>query len=267
MITETFPAGKLIFSEGDLGDRAYRVIEGRVEISIQDEGGKLVLATLGVGEIFGEMAMVESRSRSATARVLEPAKVEVLTQDDFQRVFSQGEEQLLPYLTTIFDRLRMTNDRLLAALDRLNELEPSVPRRHQETYGALPSLGVVRVEPDSDEMRQQTALREQVANSFPFQFGRRGELAGTEAVIRNQLLIADRTPYRVSRQHCVLDCSSGDFYVEDRTSKLGTIVNGVRIGGKSRETRVKLTSGANSLVLGGLDSQVRFVLTVGPQSA
>jgi CRP-like cAMP-binding protein len=267
MTIETFPAGKLIFSEGDFGDRAYRILQGSVEISIQDEGGKLVLSTLGVGEIFGEMAMVESRSRSATARVLEQTEVEVLAQEDFQRVFSRGNGQLLPYLTTIFDRLRMTNDRLLVALDRLNELEPSGIRQHQESYGSLQSSGAVNIRPDSSEMKQQTALQEQVAKSFPFQFGRRWELAGTEAVIRNQLLIADRAPYRVSRKHCVLGQSLSDFYIEDRTSKLGTIVNGIRIGGQSCETRVKLTSGVNTLILGGLDSQVRFVLTVGPQSA
>lgn len=41
MRTEKVPAGKLIFTEGDNGDEAYRIIEGRVEISIHDNGQKL----------------------------------------------------------------------------------------------------------------------------------------------------------------------------------------------------------------------------------
>ena len=65
MKTDKFQALKLIFAEGDRGEEAYRVIEGSVEISIQRSGQKLVLARLGAGETFGEMAMIESRPRSA----------------------------------------------------------------------------------------------------------------------------------------------------------------------------------------------------------
>jgi len=262
MKTEKFPASKLIFTEGDHGDEAYRVIDGLVEISIQDEGQKLVLATLGEGEIFGEMAMIESRPRSASARVLEPTTVEVIARDDFQQILAKGGEQLVPYLTTIFDRLRVTNDRLLAALDKLNALEPARgPRRH-ERFGSLESSIPVQIEPDTDEMRQQTALQKRLVRSYPFQFGRRADLAGAEAVVPSQLLVADRSPYRVSRKHCIMDTSADGVFIEDRTSKLGTIVNGISIGGSSRETRVRLIRGANTLVLGGLDSQVRFILTV-----
>ncbi|WPJ95045.1 cyclic nucleotide-binding domain-containing protein [Coraliomargarita algicola] len=262
MKIQKIPAGKLIFSEGDLGDEAYRVIEGCVEISIKEDGKRLVLATLGEGEIFGEMAMVESRPRSASARALEATTLSVIARDDFEIALSNREEELVPYLATIFDRLRVTNDRLLAALDKLDELEPTRPHRNPEILSPSKSAFKVQVEPDADEIRLQTALRARVVEHYPFQFGRRGELAGAEAVIPNQCLVADRAPYRVSRKHCILDSNADGVYVEDCGSSLGTIVNGIRIGGKSRETRVRLSSGKNSLVLGGADSQVRFVLTV-----
>lgn len=116
MKTDKIQAFKQIFAVGDHGDKAYRVVEGSVEISIQENGQKLVLALLGAGEIFGEMAMIESRPRSATARALEPTTLEVIARLDFQEVLDEGGEQLVPYLTTIFERLRVTNDRLLVAL-------------------------------------------------------------------------------------------------------------------------------------------------------
>ena len=78
MKTDKFQASKLIFAEGDHGEQAYRVIEGSVEISIQRDGQKLILAILGADETFGEMAMIESRPRSATARALEPTIIEVI---------------------------------------------------------------------------------------------------------------------------------------------------------------------------------------------
>ncbi len=265
MRTEKFPQGKLIFAEGGVGAEAYRVISGRVEISIQDEGQKLVLATLGENEIFGEMAMIENRPRSASARVLESTEVEVIEREDFQNILSQGGEQLMPYLTTIFDRLRVTNDRLLGALDKLDQLEPVKNPRSREVFEDLKNTISVEVEPDSDEMSQQTALQARVIQRYPFQFGRRGEFAGADAHTQNQLLVADRSPYRVSRKHCILDASSDGVFIEDRSSKLGTVVNGVRIGGGSLERRVRLNTGLNFLILGGLDSQVRFRLKVGSQ--
>ena len=59
MKKEIYPVGKTIFSEGDPGEHAYRIISGCVDIIIQEEGQQVVLATLGEGEVFGEMAMID----------------------------------------------------------------------------------------------------------------------------------------------------------------------------------------------------------------
>ncbi len=262
MRTDKFQASKLIFSEGDPGDEAYRVAEGSVEISIQRDGQKLVLAILGAGETFGEMAMIERRPRSASVRTLEPTMIEVISRQDFQQMLDEGGEQIVPYLTMIFDRLRVTNERLLMALSQLNELQPAVKHRHQDIFGSSRSSVIVQIEPDSEEMRQQTSLRKRRLRFFPFHFSRRAQLAGVEQMVQNQLLIADRSPFRVSRKHCIIDTSGDAVFIEDKTSQLGTIVNGIPIGGKSLETRAKLIRGANTLVLGGQDSQVRFRIVV-----
>jgi CRP-like cAMP-binding protein len=262
MKTDKFQASKLIFSEGDQGDEAYRIIEGSIEISIQRDGQKLILGILGAGETFGEMAMVESRPRSATARTLEPTLIEVIGREDFQLMLEEGGEQIVPYLTMIFDRLRVTNDRLLMALNKLNELQPAVKHHHQDIFGSRRTSVIVNIEPDSEEMRHQSALQKRLLRFFPFHFCRRSQLAGLKPLTQNQFLIADRSPFRVSRKHCIIDTSGDDVFIEDNTSQLGTIVNGIPIGGKSLETRVKLIRGANTLVLGGQDSQVRFRLDV-----
>ncbi|MEC8613894.1 MAG: cyclic nucleotide-binding domain-containing protein [Verrucomicrobiota bacterium] len=262
MKTNKFQALKLIFTEGDHGEEAYRVVEGSVEISIQRDGQKLVLAILGAGETFGEMAMIESRPRSATARALELSTIEVIERQDFQQILDEGGEQLVPYLTMIFDRLRVTNDRLLIALDKLNALQPAVKHRHQDIFGSRKTTPQVLIEPDSEEMHRQTALKKRLLRFFPFHFCRRARIAGAKAILQNQILISDRAPFRVSRKHCILDIDGGSVFLEDKTSHLGTIVNGIPIGGKSSETRIKLIHGANTLVLGGQDSKVRFRLDV-----
>ena len=262
MKTYKFQASKLIFLEGDNGDEAYRVIEGLVEIYIQRDGQKLILGRLGAGETFGEMAMIESRPRSATARALEHTIVEVIERQDFELILDEGGEQLVPYLSMIFDRLRVTNDRLLIALDKLNELQPAVKHRHQGIFGSRRTEVEVLIEPDSEEMHKQTALKKRLLRFFPFHFCRRAQIAATKTILQNQILISDRLPYRVSRKHCKIDTVGGSVFIEDKTSHLGTIVNGIPIGGKSQETRVKLIHGSNNLVLGDKDSKVRFRLHV-----
>lgn len=257
-----FSKGKLIFSEGAVGDDAYRILSGSVEISTQQDGQKLVLATLGAGEIFGEMAMIDNRPRSASARVIDPIEVEVIQREDFSSMLEGGSEQMLPLLRTIFDRLRITNDRLSLALDQLNELEPSKTRRHHESFGREQASLCIRLDPDSEEMSNQRVMKGQVIRHFPFLFGRRGNIVGGDGSINNQLLVADRSPYRVSRKHCFLQMRADTIFVEDTMSRLGTIVNGVSIGGESLESRAKLSLGENTLILGGLDSQVRFKLWV-----
>ena len=54
-----FQPGQMIFREGDTTQEAYRILKGRVEISIAGEGKSVILAQLGEGDIFGEMAMVD----------------------------------------------------------------------------------------------------------------------------------------------------------------------------------------------------------------
>ena len=60
---EEFPAGEVIFSEGDEADRMYVISEGSVSLSINGD----VVETLGTGGLFGEIAVIDREPRSATA--------------------------------------------------------------------------------------------------------------------------------------------------------------------------------------------------------
>ncbi|MEL0020034.1 MAG: cyclic nucleotide-binding domain-containing protein, partial [Rickettsiales bacterium] len=60
-------AGDVLFREGAEGDDAYIVESGSIEISLDLPAGKKVLATLGKGEILGEMSLIADAPRSATA--------------------------------------------------------------------------------------------------------------------------------------------------------------------------------------------------------
>lgn len=90
----SFPAGSLIFHEGDEGDALYVVARGRVRISRQIAGGEEALAVLPPGEIFGEMAILDPRAsgRSADARAHEDALLLALSRQRFEALEKSDPE-------------------------------------------------------------------------------------------------------------------------------------------------------------------------------
>ena len=70
-----FPAGAVIFEEGDPGSRMYVIQSGAVQIVKRVVSRTITLAHLGPGEAFGEMALLEGRPRSATAVVEAPGRI------------------------------------------------------------------------------------------------------------------------------------------------------------------------------------------------
>lgn len=73
------PAGARVFAEGDPGDALYLILTGRVTV----ERGGVRLAELGIGECFGELALLDEGPRSATVLVQESAELLRLDRDDF----------------------------------------------------------------------------------------------------------------------------------------------------------------------------------------
>jgi CRP-like cAMP-binding protein/sugar phosphate isomerase/epimerase len=81
---KVFDAGQSIFSEGDQGDGAYFIIEGKVKVITQSHDFKeILLGKLGEGEIFGEMALIDAKLRSAAVVTLAPCKMAFIAKKPF----------------------------------------------------------------------------------------------------------------------------------------------------------------------------------------
>jgi NADH dehydrogenase len=72
---ERFEPGETVFRQGDIGDRIYIVLAGKVEVVRKSAAGDRVLAEVGPGEYFGEMALLGSAPRNATVRCKEATTV------------------------------------------------------------------------------------------------------------------------------------------------------------------------------------------------
>src|ERR1044072_1705236 len=118
-------AGSSLFQTGDAGDSMYLIEGGRVRIHIRDaDGDDVTLAELARGDFFGEMAILDGKPRSASATVIEDARLAVLHRDDFLVFVRRNPEVSLRMLAAITTRLRRTDDLLRQRVSRnVNEEE------------------------------------------------------------------------------------------------------------------------------------------------
>ena len=74
-----FAEGHILFREGDPADSVCRLLSGAVDILRELDGEPVLLGTVGAGQFIGEMGVLESRPRNATARAVSEVEVEILT--------------------------------------------------------------------------------------------------------------------------------------------------------------------------------------------
>lgn len=79
-----FTNGQVIFRQGARGDSAYTVRSGKVRIFRESDGSETTLATLGVGDFFGEMALLQDMPRSASAEAVGDVDLEVISREGFE---------------------------------------------------------------------------------------------------------------------------------------------------------------------------------------
>lgn len=101
-----FPAGEVIFPEGSEGNEMFVVLSGSVNILKQINEEDQVVATLDAGEMFGEMALLDSGTRMATARAGEQgARVVAIDQARFVYLVSQQPAFALSVMRVMAKRL------------------------------------------------------------------------------------------------------------------------------------------------------------------
>jgi len=124
-VPEDLAAGGVLATEGEPGDALYLVISGDLEVIKRSGSGDVPIARLGPGEIVGEMAVLESRSRTASVRALSPVRVLCIPGPTLLELLSTRPGASISMIRTVIARLRNTQAMLrerekLAALGTLS---------------------------------------------------------------------------------------------------------------------------------------------------
>jgi len=105
-----FLEGQNIFSMGQPGDKMYIVESGRIELFLQDKANDRVqLGFAHAGDIFGELSLLSSEPRSASARAMENTKLLAVDQNDLNILVTAHPAAALDMLAALSTRLRDSN--------------------------------------------------------------------------------------------------------------------------------------------------------------
>jgi CRP-like cAMP-binding protein len=115
-----FRAGETIFHEGDPGDAMHVIAEGQAKISVGSaEGDEAILVTLGPGEVFGELVLLDGAPRSATAVAIQPTVTYTLAKSSFDPLLADNDA----FRSAILHNLAVDLRRLTAHVSELHFLD------------------------------------------------------------------------------------------------------------------------------------------------
>ncbi len=113
LVPRRFNAGQIVFHLGDPGGLLYIITRGKVKISHSNpDGQEALLAILGPGDHFGELALLDDSPRSATAESIEPSEMLTLHRDAFTRFLESNPAFAHHVLYTLATRIRRLNNQI-----------------------------------------------------------------------------------------------------------------------------------------------------------
>lgn len=107
---KTFPAGSILFSEGDAGGDIYIIKSGEAKVFLEREGQEFQLALLSKGELLGAVTASTQTSRSASARALSELTVTVVENKDLEKLLKNMPLWASILIKDLVFRLKFMNE-------------------------------------------------------------------------------------------------------------------------------------------------------------
>lgn len=266
MQLQSFKKGDKIIKEGSVGTWAGIIYSGRVEVSTVINGKKRSLAILGEKQIFGEMGLIEDKPRSATVAALEDTNLSVISRESFNNLFSKDPTIILPIVKALFERLRSASKMMNTTCEScganigFTAKERGKATETIETHSTEDKSYII-ISGVNEMSKRELGGSFLEIKGFPFKVGRytSENIAPLADVFSNNDLSIneENLPYYVSKNHFLIDKVGGSFFVIDRGSRSGTIVNG-----KVIRDSCALNMKKNEIIVGSAYSPFVFDVTV-----
>jgi CRP-like cAMP-binding protein len=221
------PSGQIVFREGDDGAEMYIIESGAIDI-LRAARGREPLATLGPGDFFGEMAILEDQPRFATAVARAPTKLLRIDRAAFPGVIAGNVEIAIRIMRKLAGRLR----RAESGGGDTTVPYPVEVRRAAAEFTPLPKAPPARDEGDATTatprlMHLATQTLFSLSNGQEFLVGRPDPVTGTTPEVNLGPLDAQRS---LSRRHAKILKEGTNWMVREEVGTLnGTFHNGQRL--------------------------------------
>lgn len=131
------PEGALILKQGDAGNCAYLIQSGSVLIFAEHNNKQVELGKLGLGEIFGEMALIFDEPRTASAMALEDCNLVVLTRDVLQQKINRSDPTLKSIIKMLTRRIVSKNKDVVHDTNNIEEMTETARIIYENVLGSL----------------------------------------------------------------------------------------------------------------------------------
>ena len=112
----TYEPNQTLFSQGDVGDAAYIIVDGAAKVMVDTPDGELEVAELGRNDFVGEIAILCDVPRTATVRASDKTVTLRITKDLFFRLVAEFPEMSVEIMRELASRLEQTTQQLREAL-------------------------------------------------------------------------------------------------------------------------------------------------------
>jgi serine/threonine-protein kinase len=121
-----FSAGSIIVAEGEPGEAAYIIVEGRCLVFGNDDDTEVTLREMGPGDVFGETAVVANKPRSASVRALDDVLVLVVTAETLSSALGLNR-WMGGFVRALAERFRELDERVRRVERRTRTTRPPPP--------------------------------------------------------------------------------------------------------------------------------------------
>jgi CRP-like cAMP-binding protein len=158
-----FSTGTSIFKEGEVGNEMYVIQSGKVNITKKARDMEKVLVTLGPGAFFGEMAIINQKPRSASAVVLEDARLLVIGPKTFDTMIRSNSEIAVRMIKILAQRLQEADEQIENLMLKDHNSRVVHCLSHLAAKGREVPGGIL-VEVDAENLSQKIGLEPEQVN-------------------------------------------------------------------------------------------------------
>ena len=248
--TKSFKKDELIVKKGGFSKNIFIIKKGEVALSRKNDQ---VYAYLKPGDIFGTVDFFLEKASRYSAIALTEVEIEVVDPKIIGQINDCDKSNIIkPILQNMAEEIRIYEQ-------KVEDGDNSV---YRSDYTSNIEVKVI-LRPETKKAKQLLNNLEFLEiNKFPFKVGRFTKRRADMLFHKNDLNLLDIPPYSISRSHFSITKKDGDYFFADRGSKLGTIVNGKRIGDSHHRSKIMLDRSNNQIIFGNKSDKLEFSIEV-----